>query len=285
VSKRFTVLATIAVLAVAGTLAPSAAALGDPGGGSSGNGQPSTIPGGFKHLVVIYEENHSFDNLYGGWGAVNGQEVNGTQSVPQIAQDGSAYACLPQVDVNLTSPPLPVSCTDTAHGIASAFTNHTFTIDDYIAPTDTTCPPPGVFAANGVPKGSGQPGGCTRDLVHRFYEDQYQENGGLMNRYTTGSDAVGLTQGQYDTTKLPIYQYLHSAGAPNYVLAQMYSSAITTSCKDGKITRAELRKNFAKVSLKSTILGTPIRFTANGDLAGAKFHIFKIVNGKYETVQ
>ena len=23
------------------------------------------IPGGFKHLVVIYEENHSFDNLYG----------------------------------------------------------------------------------------------------------------------------------------------------------------------------------------------------------------------------
>jgi branched-chain amino acid transport system substrate-binding protein len=74
-------------------------------------------------------------------------------------------------------------------------------------------------------------------------------------------------------------------GAPNYVLAQMYATAITTSCKDGKITRAELRKNFAKVSLKSTILGTPIRFTANGDLAGAKFHIFKIVNGKYETVQ
>src|SRR3954468_21531178 len=74
-------------------------------------------------------------------------------------------------------------------------------------------------------------------------------------------------------------------GAPNYVLAQMYASAITKSCTDSKITRAELRKNFAKVSLPSTILGTPIRFTANGDLAGAKFHIFKIVNGKYQTVQ
>jgi branched-chain amino acid transport system substrate-binding protein len=74
-------------------------------------------------------------------------------------------------------------------------------------------------------------------------------------------------------------------GAPNYVLAQMYSSAITTACKDKKITRTELRKDFAKVSLKSTILGTPIRFTANGDLAGAKFHIFKITNGKYQTVQ
>jgi len=74
-------------------------------------------------------------------------------------------------------------------------------------------------------------------------------------------------------------------GAPNYVLAQMYASAITKSCTDSKITRAELRKNFAKTSLSSTILGTPIRFTANGDLAGAKFHIFKIVNGKYQTVQ
>ena len=74
-------------------------------------------------------------------------------------------------------------------------------------------------------------------------------------------------------------------GAPNYVLAQMYANAITKACKDGKISRAEVRKDFAKVSLPSTILGTPIRFTANGDLAGAKFHIFKIVNGKYQTVQ
>jgi branched-chain amino acid transport system substrate-binding protein len=74
-------------------------------------------------------------------------------------------------------------------------------------------------------------------------------------------------------------------GAPNYVLAQMYANAVTKACKDKKISRAELRKDFAKVSLKSTILGTPIRFTANGDLAGAKFHIFKIVNGKYQTVQ
>jgi branched-chain amino acid transport system substrate-binding protein len=74
-------------------------------------------------------------------------------------------------------------------------------------------------------------------------------------------------------------------GAPNYVLAQMYANAITKACKDKKITRTELRKDFAKVKLGSTILGTPIRFTANGDLAGAKFHIFKIVNGKYQTVQ
>jgi branched-chain amino acid transport system substrate-binding protein len=74
-------------------------------------------------------------------------------------------------------------------------------------------------------------------------------------------------------------------GAPNYVLAQMYANAVTKACKDGKISRAEVRKDLAKVSLPSTILGTPIRFTANGDLAAAKFHIFKIVNGKYVTIQ
>jgi branched-chain amino acid transport system substrate-binding protein len=74
-------------------------------------------------------------------------------------------------------------------------------------------------------------------------------------------------------------------GAPNYVLAQMYANAITKACKDGKISRTEVRKDLARVSLPSTILGTPIRFTANGDLAGAKFHIFKIVNGKYQTIQ
>jgi branched-chain amino acid transport system substrate-binding protein len=73
-------------------------------------------------------------------------------------------------------------------------------------------------------------------------------------------------------------------GAPNYVLAQMYATAITKACANKTITRAELRADFAKVKLKTTILGTPISFTANGDLAGAEFHIFKIVGGKYQTV-
>jgi branched-chain amino acid transport system substrate-binding protein len=74
-------------------------------------------------------------------------------------------------------------------------------------------------------------------------------------------------------------------GAPNYVLAQMYASAITKACKDHKISRAELRKDFAKVSLKSTIFGSPVKFTANGDVAGAQFYVFKIQSdGSYKTV-
>ena len=44
----------------------------------------------------------------------------------------------------------------------------------------------------------------------------------MQDRYVTGSDAVGLTMGYYDTTQLPIWQYLHSAGAPNYVIADNF---------------------------------------------------------------
>ncbi len=73
-------------------------------------------------------------------------------------------------------------------------------------------------------------------------------------------------------------------GAPNYVAALIYAKAATVACKDGKITRTELRKAVAKVKLRSTILGAPMSFTANGDVAGAKFFVFKIAGGKYTTV-
>jgi acid phosphatase len=178
-----------------------------------------------KHIVVIYEENHSFDNLYGGWEGVNGLGSVDISRTTQVNQAGQPYGCLLQDDVNLTSPtPLSTTCTDTstATPFASHFTNAPFAIDDYIKPEDTTCPAPGVFAGNGVLKGTGLPGGCTRDLVHRFYEEQYQLNGGMQNRYVTGSDAVGLTMGHYNTRALPIYQYLHSPGHPRYAIEDAF---------------------------------------------------------------
>jgi phospholipase C len=214
-----------AAVLVAATAGPAAA------GGGPGTPKGGALPGGYKNLVVIYEENHSFDNLYGTWGTVKGnQTVNGLQNATaakttQMAQDGTAYGCLLQVDVNLATPPQPNLCQDAAHGVpASAFTNQTFTIDRYIKPLDKTCPAEGVFAANGVLKDSpgALPGGCTRDLVHRFYQEQYQIDGGKQDRYVTGSDAVGLTMGHYDTKSLPIYQYLHRDDAPNYVIADNF---------------------------------------------------------------
>ncbi|HEX8938800.1 MAG TPA: alkaline phosphatase family protein [Candidatus Limnocylindrales bacterium] len=192
--------------------------------------------GTYQHLVVIYEENHSFDNLYGTWGPVNGQPIEGLQAVAQRAQDGSTYQCLLQKDVNLAAPtPLSATCgpetvtlgNGSTTTYVSHFANAPFLIDDYIPATATTCPDRGHLFSfpNGTLDGNGLPGGCTRDLVHRFYQEQYQLDGGAMDRYVTGSDAAGLTMGHYDSTALPIYRYLHENGAPKYVIADHFFQA------------------------------------------------------------
>src|SRR5437868_2565604 len=184
--------------------------------------------GRINHIVVIYEENHSFDNLYGGWEAVNGRASADAGHTTQIGQAGAPYHCLLQNDVNLTSPPLAADCTDTTTSttFTSHFLNTPFSIEQYIPKDARTCPQPGVFAPNGLPPSpSNLSGGCTRDIVHRFYQEQYQLNGGNQNRYTTGSDAVGLTQGYYDTRALPVYQYLHEEDHPHYAIADNFFQA------------------------------------------------------------
>jgi phospholipase C len=208
----------LAAAALAAAITAVGAAAGNGNGKDNGSDRLSRI----QHIVVIYEENHSFDNLYGGWEGVNGLSNADALHTRQVGQAGVPYNCLLQNDVNLTAPPLSADCTDTTTGttFTSHFTNAPFQIDTYLPPSARTCPQPGVFAPNGLlPSPSNLPGGCTRDIVHRFYQEQYQLNNGLQNRYTTGSDAVGLTQGYYDTRALPIYEYLHSGGHPHYAIA------------------------------------------------------------------
>ena len=225
--KGLAVVASLALLAVA--LTPASAA-------------PNSGPfGHFKHLVVISEENHSFDNLFGLWGNVNRQHVVGLADAPaakttQVDASGNAYPCLLMGDVNFMSPPLDTACSadmfDFGTGkpkTAYHYGNAPFNIDAVIPASATTCPDEkslfsftfGILQTSGI----GLPGGCTRDLVHRFYQEQYQLNGGAMNRYVTGSDSVGMTMGYYDTTELPIWQYLHSNGAPPYVIADHFFQA------------------------------------------------------------
>jgi phospholipase C len=220
--------------------------------------QASALCGGFnsqssskdldkiKHFVVIYEENHSFDNLFGGWEGVNGlnnvQKTGVGDHVTQVDQNGVAYDCVKQLDVNLSTDPnlagLPVTCTDSTHGFDSHFANTWFQFDPYIAPTDITCPPiTNAFAyPNGILKQGLDPnthnpvpgaraGGCTRDLVHEFYQEQYQLHGGAQDRYMSGSDSAGTTMGTYDTKQLPLYAYLHSKGAPHYAIDDNFFQA------------------------------------------------------------
>jgi len=216
------------VAALAVPLLGAAMASGAGADGSNGTDHGSKTLSKINHIVVIYEENHSFDNLYGNWEGVNGRANADAAHTLQVGQTTGPYTCLLQNDVNLTSPPLPADCADTttATSFTSHFTNNPFSIEAFIPKDARTCPQPGVFAPNGLPPSSGNlPGGCTRDIVHRFYQEQYQLNNGMQNRYTTGSDAIGLTQGYFDTTALPIYQYLHSDGHPHYAIADDFFQA------------------------------------------------------------
>jgi len=227
-------LAAIAAAAVLATVALSA--------GSARHRRPSAL-GTIKHIVVIYEENHSFDNLYGTWEHVNGLGRASVNRTAQVKQGGGRYGCLLQVDVNLSTPPQDGGCSDTNPKSGAPFQSHfsnskgsirgnPFPLDSYIKPTATTCPDPKAAAGspanseanngNGVRTGDGLRGGCTRDLVHRYYQEQYQLDHGRQDRYTTGSDAAGLTQGYYRAQSLPVYKYLHRRHHPRYAISDAF---------------------------------------------------------------
>jgi branched-chain amino acid transport system substrate-binding protein len=78
-----------------------------------------------------------------------------------------------------------------------------------------------------------------------------------------------------------------SFGAPSFPAVQAMAIGIANACKDGKVSRAEVRKEIGKVKMSTSILGAPIAFDKNGDVAGGVgFSIFKIANdGSYGIVQ
>src|SRR5262249_15237521 len=59
-----------------------------------------------------------------------------------------------------------------------------------------------------------QPGDKTGDIVHRFWQQQAQIDGGLMDQFARWSDNPGLTLSSFDATTLPEGQL-----AQQYVLA------------------------------------------------------------------
>ena len=149
-----------------------------------------------NHFVVLVEENNSFDKLYGGWEGVDGLPAEATQT----DQYGRALDCLPQTMTTLLAPPLSVTCAGTDAG-GKTFSSHFG---------------PGTFSLNGYNLGSAE-------IRHGFYQERYQINGGRMDRFVVGNDASeGLAMGVWDTKSLPLYQYLHSPGAPRYVISDRF---------------------------------------------------------------
>lgn len=150
--------------------------------------QPKGL-GKIEHIVVIYLENHSFDNLYGLFPGADGiaQAKTARQTDPQ----GRAYDTLPPVMNTGAKPPSPDG------RFPANLPNQPFDIGRYV-PADRKTP----------------------DLTHRFYQHQQQMHGGRMDRFAAVSDAGGLTMGYYDGHQLPLWQY-----ARRYTLADHFFQA------------------------------------------------------------
>jgi phospholipase C len=136
--------------------------------------RPGAFDSGIKninHVVVIYMENHSFDNLYGKFQGADG--ANGVDSsVIQIDSHDQPYKTLPTIPHAYTSSTFPAD-----------LPNEAFNIDQYI---------PSFIE--------------TPDVLHTFYEEQLQINGGKMNRFALfNSRSAGLTMGYYETKMLPLF--------------------------------------------------------------------------------
>ena len=103
-----------------------------------------------KHFVVIYEENHSFDNLYGGWEGVDGLN-NAPTPRNDAGRPGRRALHLPAAERR--QPGVAAAARRAAptrrrqRRSRATSPNAPFPIDDYIPPTATTCPPPGVVRA------------------------------------------------------------------------------------------------------------------------------------------
>ncbi len=82
--RRILLLLFVALSAF-GVTAVVAAASGGGNGKGHGDGNAASK---VKHIVVIYEENHSFDNLYGSWEGVNGRARASAAKTIQISQAG-----------------------------------------------------------------------------------------------------------------------------------------------------------------------------------------------------
>ncbi len=140
------------------------------------------------HIVVVYAENRSFDNLYGLYPGANGI-MNATPATwSQTDRDGAPLATLPPVWKSGAT-------ADTAY--PAQFPNRPFRID---------APPIGQ-----------SPSSATRDLIHRFYTNQEQINAGKLDRYAAMSDAGGLVMGYYDGSSLPMWKM-----ARQYTLADNF---------------------------------------------------------------
>ena len=152
-------------------------------------------------LVVIYAENRAFDTMYGlfpGANGIPGRNPASTGSAPpQRDFDGSVLPTLPPVWGGASGPGQSATVTQAQ---TVGMPNRMFQIDD-----------PKGFNGSGVVVG---PEVITRDLVHRYYSNILQINGGRNDGFAAWSNAGALSMGYYD-----------GSGSRLWKLAQQYTLA------------------------------------------------------------
>ena len=155
-------------------------------------------------VVVIYAENRAFDTLFGLFPGANGiPGVNPSAVgayVPQVDRNGAPLATLPPTWGGLMArnQPLTVSEAQTT-GLA----NRPFLLNG-----------PNALGGSGV---AVPVEGMTRNLVHRYYNNIMQIDGGTNDGFAAWSDAGGLTMGYYDGSALAMWQV-----ARRYILADNF---------------------------------------------------------------
>ncbi|HEY1722760.1 MAG TPA: acid phosphatase [Magnetospirillaceae bacterium] len=141
------------------------------------------------HILVIYLENHSFDNMFGLFPGAEGLRSKAAKAaLPQVDKDGKPYTVLPPVMNTGLKQMVP----DTR--FPNNLANKPFGIDQYV-PEDQK----------------------TFDLVHKFYQNQAQIDGGKNDKFAQLSDAQGLVMGYYNTQHTKLWRY-----ARDYTLADHY---------------------------------------------------------------
>jgi phospholipase C len=129
------------------------------------------------HILVIYLENRSFDNLFGAFPGADGL-ANAGAAAMQVDEAGKPYPFLPPVMDTASRPPRPDP------RFPQDLPNKPFDIGRFL-PLDEKTP----------------------DLVHRFYQEQAQIDGGRMDGFAAVSDAGGLAMGFYDASRTKLWAY------------------------------------------------------------------------------
>jgi phospholipase C len=176
--SRLIILATAAVLGLH-TLLPAHA---EPG-----------LENRIEHLIVIYKENHSFDNYLGTFPGADGLANAGPAAV-QVDKRGRPYPTLPPP---LADAPAGRSQREPDPRIPAGLPNGPFLFNQFIQPTERTA-----------------------GIIHAFYREQYQINGGKMDKFAAWSDGAGMVMGYWDLVDLPLYQL-----AQQYTLADHFFHA------------------------------------------------------------